>query len=89
MENDDKKLLSHLTEEVVAGVKGIKLESYLVALEGWRRGLTLKWHRGERYFSLISDDKSHDFCLSRGDLVTEDAVIICNKKDETKNLLKK
>ena len=33
-----------LTKEMVKGVSGFNLDSYLVALEGWRRGLTLTWY---------------------------------------------
>ncbi|TMW72351.1 hypothetical protein [Alteribacter natronophilus] len=37
--------LKHLTEEVAAEASGHYLCPYLVALEGWRRGLTLKWYK--------------------------------------------
>lgn len=33
-----------LTKRMIKGVSGFNLDSYLVALEGWRRGLTLTWY---------------------------------------------
>lgn len=33
-----------LTKGMIKGVSGFNLDSYLVALEGWRRGLTLTWY---------------------------------------------
>ena len=43
-----------LSERMIKGIKGFNLDAYLMALEGWRRGLTLTW-----YFdlSLVSDMK--------------------------------
>ena len=90
-----------LTVETVSGVKGLKLCAFLVALEGWRRGLTLKWyaenhgldikrvgtnHLG-RIFSLHDDENKHFFYRSRGDLVSKESVNICQFKERTKELL--
>src|SRR5690625_1933556 len=33
-----------ITERMIRGVRGFNLDSYLMALEGWRRGLTLTWY---------------------------------------------
>ncbi|WP_339226575.1 acylphosphatase [Oceanobacillus sp. FSL K6-2867] len=103
MENNKVKLFPHLTEEVVADIRGFKLDAYLIALEGFRRGLTLKWYKDEtekcklhrlnsstdgKFFSLSSDKQSHYFFRSRGDLVANKTVNICTDKEKTKQLLK-
>lgn len=41
---DKKEWLPHLTDENVNEAKRGGLGAYLVALEGWRRGLTLTWY---------------------------------------------
>lgn len=33
-----------LTKKMLKGVKGFNLDAYVMALEGWRRGLTLTWY---------------------------------------------
>ncbi|WP_271400391.1 acylphosphatase [Salinicoccus roseus] len=103
MERENIELKSDLTEEVVEGIKGFKLCAYLVALEGWRRGLKLTWYKDEtdlckmhrvggstqgKFFSLSSEDKSHYFLRSRGDGVTNKAVNLCGNKESTLKLLK-
>lgn len=103
MKNSEVKLFPHLTHEVVSDISGFKLCSYLVALEGWRRGLDLKWYRDEtelckldrlnsstqgKFFSLSSNDRTHYFFRSRGDKVSNKAVRICQDKEETKTLLR-
>lgn len=98
------KFLSHLDREVVKGIRGFSLEAYLVALEGWRRGLELKWYKNEtelckldrvrsstqgKFFSLANNKKLHYFFRSRGDMVSNEAVEICRNKQLTKEYLKK
>jgi len=98
----NKKLPPMLTDNVVAEPKGFMLDAYLIALEGWRRGLTLKWYKAEtdvckldrmkgttsgRFFSLSTNDKTHYFFRSRGDKVANKAVGICQNKEKTKELL--
>lgn len=97
-------MIPSLTHEVVSGIKGFQLDAYLVALEGWRRGLTLKWYKDEtdvcklvkmsmnpqgKFYSLQSDKQIHYFLASRGDLVSNEAVRICREKNKTIELLKK
>lgn len=100
----NKEWLPHLTSEVIANIEGNYLDAYVVALEGWRRGLTLKWHVKDctefkdiktwsvdypgQLFSLHSKDKSHYFFRTRGDLVSLDAVEQGMNKDVTKQMLK-
>lgn len=104
MENNNVTLFPNLTHAVVAGITGFKLCTYLVALEGWRRGLTLKWYKDEtdlckfntlnssthgKFFSLSSDHNIHYFFRSRGDKVSNEALAIGRDKEKTKDLLRK
>lgn len=97
------KWLPHLTEEIVSEIENNYLDSYVVALEGWRRGLTLKWHvkDSEKFsemktwfvdepgqlFSLHSEERSHYFFRTRGDKVTNEAVEQGMNKETTKRIL--
>lgn len=103
MEQNKAEWLPHLTSEVVADARGWNLDAYAVALEGWRRGLTLKWHAKDtdkfsemktwfvdtpgRLFSLSSVDRTHYFFRTRGDKVTNEAVEIGSDKELTKQRL--
>ena len=93
---------SWLTKQMVQGVKGFNLDAYLLALEGWRRGLTLKWYSDDtdatnikiigfnpvgKMFSLSSKEKRHFFYRSRGDKVSNKAVDITSNKATTKKYL--
>lgn len=40
----DSPFPSWITKTMIRGVKGFNLDAYLMALEGWRRGLTLTWY---------------------------------------------
>lgn len=93
-----------LSEQMLAGVRRFNIDAYLVALEGWRRGLSLKFY-GEpseetdlqligfdpigKTFSLSSENRTHFFYRSRGDSVANEAVEIGSSKMETKNYLTK
>lgn len=104
MDSVNENWLPHLHPEVISEVEGNYLDAYVVALEGWRRGLTLRWHvkdsekfkemktwyvdRPGQLFSLHSKEKSHYFFRTRGDKVTNDAVRKGMDKEVTKNILK-
>lgn len=97
--------LPHMEPEIIFETEGNYLDAYVVALEGWRRGLTLKWHvkDSEKFkdmktwfvdhpgqlFSLHSEERSHYFFRTRGDLVTNEAVELGMDKFVTKQLLEK
>ncbi|GAB3789621.1 acylphosphatase [Virgibacillus kimchii] len=91
--------LSHLDESLPDSAFGYKLCIYTIALEGWRRGLNLKFfnvYRNDRgtlkltvRFSLSNNEKEHRFAVSRGDLVSKKAINICVDKDLTKKYLLK
>lgn len=91
-----------LTKQMVSGIRGFNLDAYLVALEGWRRGLALKWYGDPsavtdlkiigfsplgKTFSLSDDNMTHFFYRSRGDKVTNEAVDIGADKHLTKEHL--
>src|SRR5699024_9499002 len=42
-----------IEEKMIRGARGFNLDSYLMALEGWRRGLTLTWYSNVNMFSDI------------------------------------
>lgn len=96
---ENKKWLPHFTNEMMIGARGNNLCSYLIALEGWRRGLTLKFysrlvkrtgvHAPGRLFSLSSETKTHYFYKAKGDDVSSEAIEIGRDKDLTKKLLNK
>ncbi|WP_339180224.1 acylphosphatase [Oceanobacillus sp. FSL W7-1293] len=102
MKSQEVELLPTLSKKVVEGITGFQLCSYLVALEGWRRGLELKWYKDEsslckldrmnssthgKFYSLSNGDKLHYFFRSRGDKVANKTVRICQDKEETKAFL--
>ncbi|WP_121638833.1 hypothetical protein [Virgibacillus sp. Bac330] len=103
MEEISSEWLPHLSNEIVTDAQGYLLDAYAVALEGWRRGLTLRWHvkDSEKFkemstwyvdnpgqlFSLRSESHTHYFFRTRGDKVTNDAVRIGKDKDLTKQAL--
>ncbi|AXF57966.1 acylphosphatase [Salicibibacter kimchii] len=105
MNTDQPVWLPHVSPEVVSEALGHELCAYLVALEGWRRGLTLKWYTKDaepfqnmmtwhvdapgKLFSLSSDEKTHYFFRTRGDKVSNEAVRNGADKVHTKTLLDK
>ncbi|SOC41185.1 acylphosphatase [Salinicoccus kekensis] len=75
--------------------QGNRISTYTVALEGWRRGLDLKFygHYDEEQnfnvrYSLSNEDRTHHFQLSMGDGVTKEAFDICDNKEITKQYLR-
>lgn len=104
MENNTE-WLPHLSNAIVADAHGHLLDAYAVALEGWRRGLSLRWHvkgsekfsemktwyvdKPGKLFSLHSKERSHYFFRTRGDKVTNEAVEVCADKEKTKDVLSK
>src|SRR5699024_10119691 len=86
------------TNEITIGSRN-RLCAYLVALEGWRRGLELTWyskkvkrgrvHAPGRVFSLSSSEQTHLFYKSKGDLTSAEAQRITGNKDLTKQWLSK
>jgi len=87
--------LSHLRDSIPPVARLNRISLYTIALEAWRRGLTLE-------FSVYTDDQdiqriqyklsdgsiTHKFNESSGDLITEEATVICNDKHLTEKHLK-
>ncbi|GGC85440.1 hypothetical protein GCM10007216_15200 [Thalassobacillus devorans] len=104
MDENNTEWLPHLSGQIVAAAHGNLLDAYAVSLEGWRRGLKLRWHvkdsekfkemrtwfvdRPGQLFSLSSGEKTHYFFRTRGDLVSNEAVDIGRDKEQTKQVLK-
>ncbi|BAB07373.1 acylphosphatase [Halalkalibacterium halodurans] len=87
--------LPHLENSIPEKLNGNKISMYAIALEGWRRGLTLKFSyifaddKIKVVYSLANEEKEHQFAVSRGDKVTKEAISICINKDITKEYLEK
>jgi len=97
--------LPQLPNEIVKNARKTRLDAFAVALEGWRRGLKLKWYTKDsehfdnmiifgvnppgRLFSLSSEERTHYFFRTRGDKVTSEAVELVDDKGVTKDILAK
>ncbi|OLO42436.1 hypothetical protein BTR23_03735 [Alkalihalophilus pseudofirmus] len=96
MNNTDERYLPHLRDALPKHAHGYMSSSYSIALEGWRRGLDLKirvtYQRRKSKvveYILSNGERSHYFQITRGDLVSKEAVRICVNKDQTKEYLVK
>lgn len=90
----EKSWLSHLKSSIPEEARGYSVSMYSIALEGWRRGLTLKFinenrRKSELRYSLASKEKEHRFIVSRGDYTTGETLRICRNKHTTKKYLVK
>lgn len=85
--------LPHLHKCVPSSVSPDKLSMYTVALEGWRRGLPLKFYttqfgnRREINYSFEYEGKEYKFAVAKGEDVTQEAMKIAKDKYITKNYL--
>ncbi|SFM27237.1 D-alanine-D-alanine ligase [Gracilibacillus orientalis] len=103
MQDQNTSWLPYLSSEIVTDARGSELDAYVIALEGWRRGLELRWHvkdsekfkdmktwateKPGKLFSLSLGDKTHYFFKSRGDKVSNEAVTAGSDKETTKENL--
>lgn len=94
--NTEYRWLPHLEDAVPSAGQGKRISTYTVSLEGWRRGLKLKFYSlfedGNKLkvrYSLSNGEKTHHFSLSMGDRVSDKAFEICDDKDLTKQYLRK
>lgn len=92
--NAKVEYLPQLEDSIPPEAAGYTLSMYSVALEGWRRGLTLTFLNNRQSRSLVkfklSDgNKEHVFQVARGDKVPSEAIRICIDKNLTKEYLKK
>lgn len=96
MDNYKKEWLPHLKDSIPPEAKRNRTSLYTIALEGWRRGLSLKFYqlidevqRKKVIYSLSSQKNIHYFTESSGDLNTIQAFDICNDKGLTEKYLAK
>lgn len=93
-EEIEYRWLPHLEDAVPPAGQGKRISTYTVSLEGWRRGLQLRFYSifedGNKLkvrYSLSNEEKTHHFQLSMGDKVSQQAFDICDDKDLTKQYL--
>ncbi|SDB81230.1 D-alanine-D-alanine ligase [Pelagirhabdus alkalitolerans] len=105
MKKINKEWLPHLNKDVMNEAGDHELDAYIIALEGWRRGLTLNFHEKNespfdeiktwfvdkpgKLFSLSSETRTHYFFRTRGDKVSNEATEIGMNKQLTKEYLQK
>src|SRR5690625_1121131 len=103
MQTSEPITLPHLTNEMVVNARKTRLCSFSIALEGWRRGLKLKWYTADskhyddmivfgvnppgRLYSLSSDERTECFFRTRGNKVSSEAVELSDDKYTTKKIL--
>lgn len=95
MKNYREEWLPHLNGIIPDEARRNRTSLYTIALEGWRRGLRLRFHSKEDinnnkrlYYSLQSSQRTHYFSESCGDKNTSEALKICEDKDLTYKFLK-
>lgn len=93
---EDKKYewLPHLENSLPESAKGYSISQYAIALEGWRRGLHLRFINSFKFpseflYELSSDTNKHEFRISKGDYNTLEGRLICKDKYKTKKYLQK
>ena len=84
--------LPHLSNSIPKDIYGYSISMYSLALEGWRRGLTLRFEninrsKAQTIFYLADGEKEHRFAVSRGDKVPQTAIKTCINKNLTKEHL--
>ncbi|MED4081964.1 ATP-grasp domain-containing protein [Halalkalibacterium halodurans] len=92
MEQANKEWLPHLEDAVPQKAKGYTLSMYSIALEAWRRGITVKFYnttekKSRLRYSLSYEGKEYTFVGSRGSIVPREAIKICIDKHLTKKYL--
>lgn len=88
--------LPHLKGSIPKEATRNRISLYTIALEGWRRGLKLRFYNrstketpNEIIYSLESESRIHYFNESNGDKNSDKALEICNDKGLTYDYLKK
>jgi D-alanine-D-alanine ligase-like ATP-grasp enzyme/acylphosphatase len=87
--------LSQLKKLVPENAYGATSNMYAIGLEGWKRGLTLKFYKtyvnnkAKVRYSLTYQDREHKFQYSLGDLVPKESRKITKSKEVTKEYLLK
>lgn len=94
VEKGSYEWLPHLEKSIPEEAFGYTVSMYSVALEGWRRGLTLKFinnnrRKSEIDYSLTYKGVEKRFLVTMGEGVTESAIKICRDKHLAKEYLVK
>lgn len=95
MNKDQQDWLFNLSYAVPIEARKNNTSMYTIALEGWRRGLKLKFYnvknggKQQTGYALSYRGKEHYFNGSGGDLITDDAYAICEDKNSTNLYLTK
>lgn len=93
MNYNNNTWLPHLIKSVPIEARKNRTSMYTIALEGWRRGLKLKFYNLMEYdklqvrYSLTYKGNERHFAGSSGDLVTNKAFEICEDKSITNKYL--
>lgn len=90
---ETKEWLPHLNNSVPKESFGYSVSMYSVALEGWRRGLSLTFInkdqiKAQTEFILANENRRYRFSGTRSNIISKDTINICANKYETKQLLK-
>ncbi len=95
---DMENRLPHLKDALPKDVYNYQLSFYTVALEGWRRGLKLKYYNSKRggrvpstsiTYSLSDDNDMHRFICARGTKSSKEAVSKAENKSTAYEYMKK
>lgn len=95
MEAQEDKLFSRLKEIIPKNAYGPNLNMFAIALEGWRRGLKLKFftkvikNRVKIRYTLSNEEKEVQFQLSLAEHVPKESRRITRSKTVTKKYLEK
>lgn len=84
--------LGHIETSIPEEAYGYPVSMYSIALEGWRRGLSLKFRNNFRVkavlpYTLSGYGREIEFLGVRSELVSKKAIHICMNKEKTKEYL--
>ncbi len=84
--------LPHLIDAIPVAARKNHTSLYTIALEGWRRGLGVKFFKGDNHeigCTLTLNGREYSFIGSSGELITDDIIEICDDKGKTNEFLSK
>lgn len=91
--NDNFKILPSLKKSLPPGIQGYSTGFYSIALEAWRRGITVRFINNQKFkstvrYELNSNGNKYTFVGSKGSLTSRECVLLTKRKHETKEILK-
>src|SRR5699024_8974885 len=89
----EKEWLPHLQHAIPKEAYGFSSSMYSIALEGWRRGLTIRFINKDQIkshteYMISNKQKRFRFSGSRTNIISKEVINICANKYHTKELLK-